>query len=111
MKLERVRNVSQKFPDGSTSSAVSLIFADGDDVVVKKVRISSCSKAVGAPLAAESTWQIMKAAREAIRDFAFKKHGEKWKDHIPVGDFWNERMSDVEKELVKHAVILMREAA
>jgi hypothetical protein len=112
VKLTRADATTQRFPDGTKSEAVALTFEQDGETVIKRVKISGCAAAVNAgPLKAEATRTVLQAAREAVRDFAYMKHRDDWKQHVSFGSFFSDEMSQEEAELVKRAVELLREQA
>ncbi len=106
MKLRSVTQHIQRFPDGGSSRNVHLRFRKGKKDVDKCIKVTASS---GDDISAETKYLILLKAREAERDFAFMKHGDKWRDHVPMRTFWETSMTDREHELVEDAVQLMRD--
>lgn len=47
--------------------------------------------------------ELLRRAREAVRDFAYMKHGpEKWKEHVEWGGFFD-APTDAEKQMIEAA--------
>jgi hypothetical protein len=90
----------------ASEDGVKLTFERDGETVVKLARISE-------PLDAHGAFQVAWKAREAVRDFAFKKYGpDEWQAHVPWGGrVWGAELTEAEKEIVKTAVILLREQA
>jgi hypothetical protein len=96
-----------------SEDGVKLTFEQGDDKVIKLALISDCAiKVSSGPLDAQAAYQLVRKAREAVRDFAFKKYGaDEWKQHVPWGKFWGPELSEEEQEIIDKAVKLLREQA
>lgn len=76
MRLVNVFERSQKFPDGTGSRYVGLTFEEDGKTLVKNVRVSSCASiASNSGIRKEASYAILKAAREAARDFAYELGG------------------------------------
>jgi hypothetical protein len=109
MRLSRAIKSGQQYPDGTSSTDVLLIFTDGANKAFKRVRITGCALKVSSDLSKEAHWLIMKASREAERDFAFMRYGDQWREHVTMGRFWSASISDEEKDIVQQAVDLVVE--
>ena len=72
MHIEAVREIKQRFPDGTTSKQIRILFAteykSGYKSCDKTVKISSVAKAVCTKLKAEALYQVRRAWREAAID-------------------------------------------
>ena len=110
MQLSQVIESKQRFPGGGISKHVCLLFRDGPHEVEKNIKVSSACRAVSSrdDLDDETKYMILIASREAERDFAFMKHGEQWRDHVPFGFFWNTHLTKDEYDIVESAVAMMR---
>lgn len=111
MNITKVDLAKQKMPDGSLSNSVVLFFKEDKHIVTKRLKITS-TLTDKKPLKSEATYLVAKSIREAERDFAYKKYGDKYIDHIKnIGSFWSDEITDAESELIKQAVILLWEQA
>lgn len=109
MKITSAKRARQRFPDGTSSRLVVLTFEQDGEVVFKRVQISSCAEAVSNDLRIEARRLVVKAAREAVRDFAYMKHGDDWKKHVEWGRFFSGDLTPEEHEIVDQAIELLKE--
>ena len=64
--------VSQKYSDGSTSSAVALKFSNGLDIAIRRVKVSTTARAVLKSVRDEARYQLIKAWKDAAHDLGGK---------------------------------------
>lgn len=48
--------------------------------------------------------QLVRKAREAARDIAYQEYGEKWKEHVEWGGFFD-APTDEEKQMIEEALL------
>lgn len=96
MKLVEIENCH----DNEYSKALKLTFEHEGERLDKTVVVTSVWKFKKENERDEMTRLIQKAAREADRDFAFKKHGANFREHCEIkSNFWHP-MLDVELDKV-----------
>ena len=73
--------------------------------VTKYIKASNAALAVGCSEADDVRRSLVRRAREAVRDFAYMKHGpEKWKEHVEWGGFFD-APTDEEKQMIEDALL------
>ena len=75
-----------------------LCFVDGD-LAVRKLILASLEGKQREGL----RFTLLKACREAGRDIAYAKYGDKWVEHDPR-DFWSENATQEERAMLKDAL-------
>ena len=107
MKLTKVFEMVQRFPDNTESSSVELVFEDSKlkEPLRKKVKISSCAKKVNAHLRNEAAYQITKACREVACDAAYMYSKDNWVDYL------EEFTPSLTKDLLREAIQLLATGA
>ena len=110
--LTRAYGGRQEFPGGGISRFVSLMFSDGTNHVRKSAKVS-CTTAIcgGDDLDNQITYQIIRAFREAEKDFAFMKYGDAWKAHSTGESSFTGNLTEEEKEIVGQARTLLKAQA
>jgi len=89
-------------------NAIWLTFQDGEDTVHKQVAISYLGRLVANNLPKYADYEILKRSREAVRDFAFLRYGNAWREHVPIGKFWSVApQDDEERGIVKQVKKLL----
>lgn len=90
---------------------VALSFESDKRVIRKRLKISACHRnywsvsmrELAGTLEKQVAYTLLKACREAERDYAYMDFGDKWREHCPGMGWWHAARSPAEDAILKKA--------